>query len=132
MYKYNSRYGFVLRCQCYHIQSDPGEKFSLMAARRLDGRETVVSYLSDNTRFIFVELCNARNGEINNLQFPTPTLSEHEAGGSRTSCTGTKKERKRASEQARCVQQPRLLQGRPVTMARVMIACPRLIISPLS
>jgi len=70
-----------------------------------------------------------RATEINNLQFPTPALSGHEAGGSRTSCTERERERERGRE---CVQQPRLLQGRPVTMARVMIACPRLIISPPS
>lgn len=96
-------------------------------------RGTVVSHLSDNTRFIFAELCNAGNGEINNLQFPTPALSGHEAGGSCTSTErGRKRVRRREREKTRCVQQPRLLQGRPVTMARVMIACPRLIISPPS
>jgi len=73
-----------------------------------------------------------RATEINNLQFPTPALSGHEAGGSRTSCTAREREREREGGRARCVQQPRLLQGRPVTMARVMIACPRLIISPPS
>lgn len=40
--------------------------------------------------------------EINNLQFPTPALSGHEAGGSRTSCTPQRRERKRGRARAVC------------------------------
>lgn len=64
--------------------------------------------------FVFVELCNAEEQRL-------IICSSHPA------IIGARG--RQIASMMRCAQQPRL-QGRPVTMARVMIACPRLIISP--